>query len=186
MVFNVSIKFIVRVCFYLIIIGVCVTSWIKLLQEPTYFEEKVVYNQARLPSFTLCPSGTIRNTPIESFEDIERAIENVRYKYTIEYKQYIPYEQTKWIENKYNDSSYGTWYFAPKIDIDPPFDTVICLIWTPLKEYKIKSDWSIEVSQFFKLLSHMICRFWYGILFQYVIYTGSSRLMRISLLRISL
>ena len=89
MVFNVSIKFIVRVCFYLIIVGVCVTSWIKLLQEPTYFEEKVVYNQAILPSFTLCPIGTIRNTSIESLEDIERAIENVRYKYTIEYEQFV-------------------------------------------------------------------------------------------------
>ena len=149
MVFNVSIKFIVRVCFYLILVGVCVTSWIKLLQEPTYFEEKVVYNQAILPSFTLCPIGTIRNTSIESLEDIERAIENVRYKYTIEYEQFVPYEQTKRVENKYNDTSYGTWYFAPKIDIDPPFETDICLIWIPSKDYKIKLDWSIGVSQLF-------------------------------------
>ena len=121
----------------------------KLLQEPTYFEEKVVYNQAILPSFTLCPIGTIRNTSIESFEDIERAIENVRYKYTIEYEQFVPYEQTKLVENKYNDTSYGIWYFAPYIDINPPFKTEICLIWTPSKEYKIKSDWSIAVSQLF-------------------------------------
>ena len=149
MVFNVSIKFIVRVCFYLIIVGVCVTSWIKLLQEPTYFEEKVVYNQAIMPSFTLCPIGTIRNTSIESLEDIERAIENVRYKYTIEYEQFVPYEQTKRFENKYNDTSYGTWYFAPKINIDPPFETDICLIWTPSSKHKIKSDWSIGVSLLF-------------------------------------
>ena len=142
-------KFIVRICFYLILIVICITSWIKLLQEPTYFEEKVVYDQARLPSFTLCTSGHNRTESIESFEDIEREIENGRYKYTIEYGQFVPYEKTKRVENKYNDTSYGTWYFAPKIDIDPPFATEICLIWTPSKEYKIKSDWSIAVSQLF-------------------------------------
>ena len=150
MVLNVSIKSIVRICFYLILIVICITSWIKLLQEPTYFEEKVVYDQTRLPSFTLCPrTRTDRNESIESFEDIEIAIENVRYKYTIEYEEFVPYEQTKRVEKKYNDTSYGTWYFAPKIDIDPPFETEICLIWTPSKEYKIKSDWSIAVSQLF-------------------------------------
>ena len=144
MFLNVSIKSTIRICFYLILIVICVTSWIKLLQEPTYFEEKIVYNQARLPSFTLCPSD--RNESIESFEDIERAIENVRHMYTIEYEQFIPFEQTKRIENKYNDTSYGTWYFAPKINIDPPFETDICLIWTPSSKHKIKSDWSIGVS----------------------------------------
>ena len=126
---------------------------LKLLQEPTYFEEKVVYEQAVLPSFTLCPSDN-KSESIESFEDIERAIENVRYKYTIEYEQFVPYEQTKRVENKHNDTSYGTWYFAPIINIDPPFEIEICLIWTPPKEYKIKSDWSIAVSQFFQLHSH--------------------------------
>ena len=145
MFFNISIKSIIRICFYLILIVICITSYIKLLKEPTYFEEKIVYNQARLPSFTLCPS--YKNESIESFEDIERAIENVRHMYTIEYEQFIPFEQTKRIENKYNDTSYGTWYFAPKIDIDPPFETDICLIWTPSKDYKIKLDWSIGVSQ---------------------------------------
>ena len=147
MFLNVSIKSTIRICFYLILIVICVTSWIKLLQEPTYFEEKIVYNQARLPSFTLCPSD--KNESIESFEDIERAIENVRHMYTIEYEQFIPFEQTKRIENKYNDTSYGTWYFAPKINIDPPFETDICLIWTPSSKHKIKSDWSIGVSLLF-------------------------------------
>ena len=64
-------------------------------------------------------------------------------------KYHVPYEQTKRVENKHNDTSYGTWYFAPIINIDPPFEIEICLIWTPSKEYKIKSDWSIAVSQFF-------------------------------------
>ena len=50
-------------------------------KEPTAFEEKVVYNKARLPSFTLCPwPDTIRNTSIESFEDIENEIEHVRHQ----------------------------------------------------------------------------------------------------------
>ena len=149
MVLNVSIKPIVRICFYLILIVICITSWTKLLQEPTYFEEKVVYDQTRLPSFTLCPDEHNRNESIESFEDIERAIENVKYQYKIEYEQFIPYEQTIRIENMYNDTSYGTWYFAPKINMEPPFETDICLIWTPSSEVKIKSDWSIGVSQLF-------------------------------------
>ena len=147
MVLSVSIKFIVRICFYLIITGVCVTSWIKMLQEPAYFEEKVVYNQARLPSFTLCPYQHENSSKtIKSFEDIERAIENVKYKYTIEYKQFVPYEQTKRVEIKYNDTLYGDWYFTPKINIDPPFKTLICLIWTSSSDHKIRQDWSIVVS----------------------------------------
>ena len=142
----------VRICFYLILLVVCVTSWIKLLKEPTAFEEKVVYNKARLPSFTFCPTkpdDTSSNKSIENFEDIETAIENVRHKYKILFSEQKPYEKEKKVENKYNDTSYGTWYFTPKIDIDHPFETDICLIWTPSKEYKIKSDWSIAVSQFF-------------------------------------
>ena len=142
-------KVIIRICFYLILIGVCVTSWIKLLKEPTAFEEKIVNNQARLPTFTLCPAqpdGTISNKSIESFEDIEKAIENVKDKYTIEYVEQKPYEQTKMVEKKYADTLYGVWKFAPKISSTPPFEAVICLIWTPSIEYKLKPDWSYKVS----------------------------------------
>ena len=142
-------KVIIRICFYLILIGVCVTSWIKLLKEPTAFEEKIVNNQARLPTFTLCPAqphGTISNKSIESFEDIEKAIENVKDKYTIEYVEQKPYEQTKMVEKKYTDTLYGVWKFAPKISLTPPFEAVICLIWTPSIEYKLKPDWSYKVS----------------------------------------
>ena len=143
------IKAMIRICFYLILIGVCVTSWIKLLKEPTAFEEKIVSNQARLPSFTLCPAqpdGTISNKSIESFEDIEKAIENVKNKYTIEYVEQKPYEQTKMVEKKYTDTLYGVWNFAPKISLTPPFEAVICLIWKPSIEYKLKPDWSYKVS----------------------------------------
>ena len=143
---------IVRFSFYLILIGVCITSWIKVLKEPTTFEEKVAYNKTRLPSFTLCPTQAyydpITNKSIESFEDIKKAIENIRVNYTIEYAEYKPYEQYTTVEDNYNDTSYGNWYFVPKISMFPPYGASICLIWTPSKEYKIKPDWSVSVSSF--------------------------------------
>ena len=152
MFFNVSMKSLVRVCFYLIIIGVCITSWIKLLKEQTAFEEKFAYNKARLPSFTLCPTqpyyDPITNKSIESFEDIKKAIENVRVDYTIKYKEYKPYEKITTVEDKFNGTSYGDWYFVPKMNTFPPFEISICLIWTPFKEYKLKPDWTFSVSSF--------------------------------------
>ena len=159
MVLNVSIKFIVRGCFYLIIIGVCVTSWIKLSKEPTTFDENIVENHARLPSFTLCPTHSDDppgSKSIESFEDIEKAIEHKRQFYSMAYAEYKPYEQTKRNEHLYNDTSYGIWYFAPKINLDPPFAITICLIWTPSKERKIKPDWSIAVSYHISLNSILL------------------------------
>ena len=152
MFLNVSMQSIVRMCFYLIIIGVCITSWIKLLKEPTTFEEKVLYNKTRLPSFTLCPeqpyNDSITNKSIESFEDIKKAIENVRVNYTIEYAEYKPYEQQIYVEDRHNNTSYGDWYFVPKISSFFPFEASICLIWTPSKEYKLKPDWTFSVSSF--------------------------------------
>ena len=137
-----------RICFYLILIAVCISSWIKLLRVPAAFEEKVIYNQARLPSFTLCPrevADTNRNKLIESFEDIEKVIENVRYKYTVQYEEYKAYEEIKTVEINYTDTSYGVWYFVPKISVMSPFEAVICLIWTPSREYKLKPDWILRV-----------------------------------------
>ena len=149
MFLNINIKILVRICFYLILIAVCVTSWIKFLKEPTTFEEKIVNDQARLPSFTLCPTQPdlpIGDKSIESFEDIDKAIEHVRYKYTFQYCEYKAHEQDKCVENKYNDTSYDSWYFAPQISIRSPFETVICLILTPSREYIIKTDWMNIVS----------------------------------------
>ena len=140
----------IRICFYLILVGVCFVSWIKLSKEPTAFEEKVVYNKARLPSFTLCPgqiNGTNSNQSIENFEDIKKEIEHVANTYTMLYAEHKPYEQDKLVENKYkNDTSFGVSYFAPKISTYPPYEIVICLIWTPSREYKIKPDWNFGVS----------------------------------------
>ena len=146
MFFSFNIKLLVRICFYVILSAVCVTSWIKVLKEPTTFEEKIVKNQARLPSFTLCPTQPIGDKSIESFEDIDKAIEHVRYKYTLKYCEYKAHEQDKCVENEYNDTSYGSWYFAPQISVSFPFETVICLIWTPSRKYIIKSDWMNIVS----------------------------------------
>ena len=150
MFLSVSIKSIVRICFYLILIVVWVTSWIKFLKEPTAFEEKVVYDKARLPSFTLCPgqlNGTNGNKSIESFEDIKKEIENVANTYTMLYAEHKPYEQDKLVKNKYNnDTSFGVSYFAPKISTYPPYETVICLIWAPSRELRIKPDWNFGVS----------------------------------------
>ena len=152
MVFTISMKFMIGIFFYLILIGISITSWIKLLKKQTTFEEKVAYNKARLPSFTLCPSepyyDPITNKSIESFEDIKKAIENVRVNYTIEYGQSKPYEQFTLVEDKYNDTTFGDWYFVPKISSLGPFEAAICLIWTPSKEYKLKPDWSFSVSSF--------------------------------------
>ena len=88
MFLNVSIKSIVRICFYLILIGVSITSWMKLLKEDTTFVEKVVENQPKLPSFTLCPSQPdhpINKKSIESFEDIENEIKHVRQSTQLKY-----------------------------------------------------------------------------------------------------
>ena len=152
MFLNVSLKSIIRICFYLILIGISITSWIKLLKEQTAFEEKFAYNKTRLPSFTLCPIkpyyDPITNKTIESFEDIKKAIENIRVYYTIEFSEYKPYEQYIIVGDKYDDTSYGDWYFVPKIWGMPPFEVSICLIWTPSKEYKLKPDWSFSVSSF--------------------------------------
>ena len=153
MFLNVSLQSIVRICFYLILIGVCISSWIKFLKEQTAFEEKAAYNRTIIPSFTLCPNqpyyDPITNKSIESFEDIKRAIENVRVNYIIEYAEYKPYEQYTKGEDRYNNTSYGDWYFVPKLSgIVPPFEVLICLIWTPSKEYKLKPDWSFSVSSF--------------------------------------
>ena len=84
-------------------------------------------------------------------------MENVRVNYTIDISEYKPYEQHTTVENKYNDTSYGVWYFVPKISNFPPFEVSICLIWTPSKGYKLKPDWTFSVSSssFQMILNHV-------------------------------
>ena len=146
--FNSKIHSLITFFFYLILIGVSIQSWSNLMEESTTFDERFVENKERFPSFTLCPNDNDDNKKsIESFEDIEKGIELVRQKYRIEYLEYKPFEQDKKYEAFYNDTSYGTLYFAPQIKMKPPFEAVVCLIWTPSRKHKIKPDWSYKVSE---------------------------------------
>ena len=139
----------VSLSFYGILIGVTINSLIKLFEETTTFDEKVVKGEAILPSFTLCP-----NQPedpdqlIESFEDVTKTIKSVRSMYTIAYYETKPYEETRTVFEKFNNNSYGVWYFAPRISSYPPFQTVICLILTPSRIYRHKQDWSFSVGSY--------------------------------------
>ena len=71
--------------FYVILLGICIKAWIKLMREPTAYEETIVENEAILPSFTLCPlnhhDSVVKS--IENFNDVTQAIENTKFKYII-------------------------------------------------------------------------------------------------------
>ena len=126
------------------------------MNEHTTFDEKIVENEAQLPSFTLCPTvpdDPISNISIENFEDLQKAIEKTIINYNIKYTEHKPYEEFKTVEEKYNDSPNGVWYFAPKISTDSPFEAVICLIWTPSRNFMLKPDWSVSVSYFIPVAS---------------------------------
>ena len=133
--------------FYLILIGVSMLSFINLMEESTTFEEAFGGNEARLPSFTLCPDkNAYKNKSIESFEDVAQEIESAKIKYEITHVHYKQFEEFRISHETYNDTSNNTWYFVPKISDYAPFKTVICLIWTPSKEYKIEPGWGLQVS----------------------------------------
>ena len=126
------------------------------MNEHTTFDEKIVENEAQLPSFTLCPTvpyDPVSNISIENFEDLQKAKEKTIINYNIKYTEHKPYEEFKTVEEKYNDSSNGVWYFAPKISTDFPFEAVICLIWTPSRNFMLKPDWSVSLSYFIPVAS---------------------------------
>ena len=52
---NSKIHSIITLFLYLVLIGVLIQSWINLTEETTTFDEAFVDNEARFPSFTLCP-----------------------------------------------------------------------------------------------------------------------------------
>ena len=139
--------YVVSFSFYVILIGVSINSLFKLLEETTAFDEKVVKGEAMLPSFTLCPNqpdDPQNDNPIESFEDATKAIKSVRSMYTIEYYETKPYKETRAVYEKFDNTSYGVWYFVPRINSYPPFLTIICLIFTPSRSYRHKQDWSFS------------------------------------------
>ena len=66
------------------------------MNEHTTFDEKIVENEAQLPSFTLCPTvpdDPISNISIENFEDLQKAIEKTIINYNIKYTEHKPYEK---------------------------------------------------------------------------------------------
>ena len=124
-------------------------SFINLMEESTTFEEAFGGNEARLPSFTLCPDkNAYKNKSIESFEDVAQEIENVKMNFKIQYYEYRAYEDPKIIDETYNQTLNNDWYFVPKTSAFHPFQTVICLILAPFKDHKPNSDWNIGVSYF--------------------------------------
>ena len=146
MLLNMKIRYVVSFFFYVILIGVSVNSLFKLFEETTAFDEKVVKGEATLPSFTLCPNQP--DDPdqlVESFEDVTKTINNVRSMFTIEYFEAKPYKDTRAFYEKFHNSSYGVWYFAPRISSDPPFQSVTCLIFTPSRSYRLKQEWNFSV-----------------------------------------
>ena len=150
MLLNVKLGYVVSFFFYVILIGVSMNSLVKLFEETTTFDEKIVKDEAILPSFTLCPNQP--DDPdqlIESFEDVTKAIKSVRSMFTIVYTESKPYEETRTVIEKFNNNSFGEWYFAPRISSYPPFQTVICLIFTPSKSYRPKKDWTFSVCSLF-------------------------------------
>ena len=123
--------------FYLILIGVSITSWFNWIEESTTFDEAFVGNEAIFPSFTLCPAYAIyRNKSIESFEDVEEEIMNVKMNFKMTYYEFKSYEDPKIVEETFNETLNSNWYFAPRISEYSPYEIVICLIMTPYGDRK--------------------------------------------------
>ena len=53
-----------------------------LMDEPTAFEEGILDDRTTFPSFTFCPTNLEDSHSIESFEDVAKAIEIAKTKYT--------------------------------------------------------------------------------------------------------
>ena len=101
------------------------------MEDSTTFVERFVENEARFPSFTLCPNdNSYDKKTIESFEDVAEAIENVKTNFKRSFYEYQPYEGITKNQTLNND-----WYFAPKTEDFYPYKTVICLIIAPSNKH---------------------------------------------------
>ena len=117
------------------------------MEESTTFDETFVGNEAKFPSFTLCPfDNSNRNKSIESFEDVAEEIKNVKMNFKIRYYEYKPYEEMRIVNETYNQTLNNNWYFAPRIVDISPYETVICLIMAPFRDHKFNPDWNNGVS----------------------------------------
>ena len=116
------------------------------MEESTTFEEGFG-NNARFPSFTLCPhDNSYSKKLIETFEDVAEEIKNVKTKYKIKYYELKQFEEPRILEEPFNQTLNNDWYFAPKTSGEPPYKTVICLIMAPYREKKHNPERSIIVS----------------------------------------
>ena len=141
MFLNFRIQSVITFFFYLILIGVSILSLNNLMEESTTFDEAFVGNEAKFPSFTLCPfDNSNRNKSIESFEDVAEEIKNVKRNFKIRYYEYKPYEEMKIVNETYNQTLKNNWYFAPRISNRSPYETVICLIMAPFRDHKLDPE----------------------------------------------
>ena len=53
-----------------------------LMDEPTAFEEGILDDRTTFPSFTFCPTELEDSVSIESFEDVVKAMEIAKSKYS--------------------------------------------------------------------------------------------------------
>ena len=147
MFLNFRIHSIITLFFYLILIGVSISSLINVMKESTTFDEAFVGNDATFPSFTLCPSTNFyRNKSIQSFEDVSEEIKNLKKNFKIDYIEFKPYEDAQFVEETYNETLNNNWFFAPKISEFHPYETVICLIMAPYRQQKYNPDRTYSVS----------------------------------------
>ena len=77
---KITFETIIVVIFYLILIAIIGISFFKVLDSPTAFEEYEIYNDTKLPSFTICPSFGLG---IGTFEEAMIAITNAKDDYSM-------------------------------------------------------------------------------------------------------
>ena len=166
MFLNFRIQSVITFFFYLILIGVSILSLNNLMEESTTFDETFVGNEAKFPSFTLCPfDNSNRIKSIESFEDVAEEIKNAKMNLKIRYYQRKPYEETRIVDETYNQTSNNNWYFAPRISEQSPYETVICLIMSPFRDHELNPDWVNNVSCLHCeiVLNNMLITSWFSI-----------------------
>ena len=83
-----SLKAAIFTSFYLILIAIIISSLLKTFDPPTAFEEYEDLDDAKLPSFTICPNPMAdlgqSYEPIESFEGAMAVIEDARKNFSVQ------------------------------------------------------------------------------------------------------
>ena len=79
--------------FYLILIGVIVVQFNKVFNSQTAFEEYELFNDTKLPSFTLCPYPKNPFKSIGTFEEAMLEIENAKEDYSMKMHKTKPFQK---------------------------------------------------------------------------------------------